>query len=361
MTKEWRLLFLPECDMLDTVALGGPAVELQKNGPMGMSIVGFKETGVSLGFFQDIDTEVDLEKCKEHGVRVIRRLGVGGGTIFVDKNASMAVGLLYYDNFFPDMDTAFQKFGKVIVEAYKKLGVKEPWYKHIGDVKVGERKITGFGFAQVFEIILGNTILSIGEPDMDLFSKVAKIPPEKFLDKKAKSVSEWVTSVEAETGRVPSKEEVRDAFVEAFEQEIGVKLAEGEMTEEEEKIRQKWRAMASSPEHTFKVSSKKRFSKVGGDQELLFSRYKGRKLIVTHLLLNSSGKIDDIMFSGDFYARPDAYLWDMEKSLIGLDATDEGKLLEKIKETYRKPGWEIPMVEPEDFLKGISIAVKEQK
>ncbi|MEM2958804.1 MAG: hypothetical protein QW261_10960, partial [Candidatus Jordarchaeaceae archaeon] len=134
-----------------------------------------------------------------------------------------------------------------------------------------------------------------------------------------------------------------------------------EMTEEEEKIRQKWRAMASSPEHTFKVSSKKRFSKVGGDQELLFSRYKGRKLIVTHLLLNSSGKIDDIMFSGDFYARPDAYLWDMEKSLIGLDATDEGKLLEKIKETYRKPGWEIPMVEPEDFLKGISIAVKEQK
>ncbi len=361
MAEEWRLLYLPDADLLDTVALGGPAVELQKSGPMGMTVVGFKETGVSLGFFQDIDTEVDLEKCKEHGVRVIRRLGVGGGTIFVDKNASMAVGLLYYDNFFPDMDTAFQKFGKVIVEAYKKLGVKEPWYKHIGDVKVGDRKITGFGFAQVFEITLGNTILSIGEPDMDLFAKVAKIPPEKFSDKKAKSVSEWVTSVEAETARLPSKEEVRDVFVEAFEQEIGVKLVEGEMTEEEKAIREKWRTRASSDEHTFKISSEKRFQSPKEDQELLFGRFKGRKLIVSHLLLNSSGNIDDVMFSGDFYARPDAYLWDMEKSLIGLDARNENKLLKTIQETYSKPGWEIPMVDPEDFIKAINIAVEQKE
>nr|MDO8077617.1 biotin/lipoate A/B protein ligase family protein [Candidatus Freyarchaeota archaeon] len=359
MVEEWRLLYLPECDLVDTVALGGPSVERQKENPMGLTVVGFKETGISLGYFQDIDTEVDLEKCKEHGVRVVRRLGVGGGTIFVDKNASMAVGLLYYDNFFPDMDTAFHQVGKAIVEAYKKLGVKDPWYKHIGDVKVGDRKITGFGFAQVFEITLGNTILSIGEPDMELFAKVAKIPPEKFSDKKAKSVSEWVTSIEAETGRIPSKEEVRDAFAEAFEEVIGIRLVEGELTGEEEAIRQKWRAMATSDEHTFKISSARRFQNVKDDQTLLFARFKGRKLIVSHVLVDGKGKINDVMFSGDFYARPDTYLWDMEKSLVGLNIRNEDKLLEKIKETYNKPGWEIPMVEPEDFLTAINLAAEQ--
>ncbi|MGQ9723708.1 MAG: hypothetical protein ACUVXA_20610 [Candidatus Jordarchaeum sp.] len=226
---------------------------------------------------------------------------------------------------------------------------------------MGERKITGFGFAQVFEITLGNTILSIGEPDMDLFAKVAKIPPEKFSDKKAKSVSEWVTSVEAETGRLPSKEEVRDAFVEVFEREIGVKLVEQERTEEEEAIRQKWRAMAGSDQHTFKISSSRRFQDKKRDQELLFGRFKGRKLIVSHLLLNSEGKIDDVMFSGDFYARPDAYLWDMEKSLKGLDPTNEDELLKTIKETYSKPGWEIPMVDPKDFTQAINIALKQRE
>ncbi|MHA1580014.1 MAG: lipoate--protein ligase family protein [Candidatus Freyarchaeota archaeon] len=359
MVEEWRLLYLPDCPLVDTVALSGPSVERQKEIPMGLTVVGFKETGISLGYFQDADTEVDLKKCKEHGVRVIRRLGVGGGTIFVDKNASMAVGLLYYDNFFPDMETAFHRVGEAIVEAYKKLGVKDPLYKHIGDVKVGDRKITGFGFAQVFEVILGNMILSIGEPDTDLFAKVAKIPPEKFSDKKAKSVSEWVSSIEAETGRIPSKEEVRDAFAEAFEKVLGIRLVEGELTEEEEAIRQKWRAMATSDEHTFKVSSAKRFQNIAGEQTLLFSRFKGRKLIVSHVLVDSKGKIVDVMFSGDFYARPDTYLWDMEKSLVGLDVRDEDKLLRRIKETYNKPGWEIPMVDPEDFLRVITLAAQQ--
>jgi lipoate-protein ligase A len=37
---------------------------------------------ISIGAFQDIDTEVDLDRARELGVQVIRRYGIG--TMFVD-------------------------------------------------------------------------------------------------------------------------------------------------------------------------------------------------------------------------------------------------------------------------------------
>ena len=41
--------------------------------------------GVSVGYFKKVEEDVDLEKCRERGVVVVRRTS-GGGTIFTDSN-----------------------------------------------------------------------------------------------------------------------------------------------------------------------------------------------------------------------------------------------------------------------------------
>ncbi len=144
-----------------------------------IAIEAFKGHAISLGYFQDMDTEIHYDECKASGILVGRRSGVGGGTIFVDAS-SMAMAMVADNNnesvkkLFPDMDEAFVKVGAVIVDAYESLGVKNPWYKHIGDVKIdvgkNERKITGFGFVNFGNLLICNCILCIGEMDVDKFN-----------------------------------------------------------------------------------------------------------------------------------------------------------------------------------------------
>lgn len=52
-------------DLLDSVAIPASLVEESRrlNVPI-MAVVGSKVSGVSLGYFQDLDTEVNLEEAK---------------------------------------------------------------------------------------------------------------------------------------------------------------------------------------------------------------------------------------------------------------------------------------------------------
>ncbi len=357
--EEWRYV-TRDIDMVDTAAIPPAVIQAVSKGsaPSTVAVVGFTVPGISIGYFQDIDTEVDYEKAKGLGIQVIRRYGVGGGTIFVDPKGSMAMFMVFNKDFFKDMDEAFVKVGEAIADFYKKVGVEGAWYKHIGDVKVGDRKITGFGFVTVGNLMVQNTIIGVGDINVKLFMQAAKIPPEKFQDKKAKDVAEWVTNIQKETGRLPSKEEVQKAMKEALEEHLNITLTPGELTEEEENIRQSFRKMVLSEEHTFAFSSARRFPTVPSGYKFGWARYKARKLLVAHAMIDREGRISDVMFSGDFYCSPAQYLKDIEENLKGVEATDREVILGKVKEIYSRPDWQIPMVDAEDFVEALGRAVE---
>lgn len=338
-----------------------------------IAIEAFAGHCISLGYFQDLDTEVYYDKCKDLDVLVGRRSGVGGGTIFVD-SSSMAMAMIANQDkenvksLFPDMDTAFHKIGAVVADAYKKLGVKNPWYKHIGDIKIGkganERKITGFGFVNFGNLLVCNCILCIGEMDIDKFMVCANIPPEKLKDKNFTQIADYlrggITSVERETGYRPKFDEVRDAFEESFKNVLNIDLEIYQHTEKdfrkiEKDIERDIRKHGES--FLFEFSSKKRFSNVLEGLKLGFGRYKARKLLVAHVAINRD-IIEDIMVSGDFYCKPTAYLFELEKSLKGIKVKDLKTIKEKINNIYIREDWEIPLVEPEDILEVIKIATK---
>jgi lipoate-protein ligase A len=359
---KWRLLWAPSLDGPDIVAYAMTSIEGKMLGisPNTFLLSCFSKYSISIGRYQDLDLAIDYTRAEEKDIDVVRR-PIGGGVILIDTVGSRGLGLTVDKNFFPNLDIAFRKVGEAITESYKKLGVKDAWYKYAGDVMVGNRKITGFGFTEIENVIVMQCIVSLKELDFKHFADVVQLQPEKFRDKRVKDLSEIITSVETETGRIPSNEEFKTAFTEAFQKTLGVKFEEGGILDAEREIYQKWRNYAISPENKFAFSSmarfpKKKLSKKG--YKFVFAKNKRERELVVHILINPNGKIEDIMFSGDFYCRPENCLKDLENSLKGVDPKDEREVNSKVKNIFERPDWEIPMVEPKDFVKPIVEAAK---
>jgi lipoate-protein ligase A len=362
LLREVRFLIVPNTTASEFLAGFMSMMVLRAFGkiPDTLAVYDFNKYALSIGSFQDIDTEVDMDACKKNGIEVNRRPRVGGGTIFLDPSSHMLQALIIDKNAFKDMDDSFRKIGETLAKLYQELGVSDAFYKHIGDIKVGDKKITGFGPAVIGEALGEMAILGIGKVNTELMKKIVKVPPEKFSDKKAKKVEDYVTTVEDETGRKPTKEDVRGTVKRIFEEELGLKAVPGKLTDEEkQQIEQNSKAVMSE-DHLYSFSSSRRFKKIPKGSSLGFGRYKARKLLVAHTLMNRQGQIEDIMISGDFYCKPPEYLHDLEISLKGVEANNSESIMGKINDLFAKPNWEIPEVNPEDFLKVISKAVEKK-
>ncbi|MBO3803101.1 MAG: lipoate--protein ligase family protein [Candidatus Brockarchaeota archaeon] len=179
---------------------------------------------VCIGFHQELEEEVDLDYCEKNKLAVIRR-SQGGGATYLDGNQVFYQVVARRDGEvvpvgIPEL---FEKFLSVTVFVYRKLGLPAE-YKAVNDVVVNGKKISGNGagsFGKDVAILVGNVILDL---DYDSMSRVLKVPGEKFRDKMAKSMKEWVTSINRELGRVPSPEFVKALLAEGYEKILGIEL-----------------------------------------------------------------------------------------------------------------------------------------
>jgi lipoate-protein ligase A len=51
-------------------------------------------THLNVGWFDDVDSTLDLAECERLGIQVIRRPFAGGGTAFYDAGCSVMFGLM---------------------------------------------------------------------------------------------------------------------------------------------------------------------------------------------------------------------------------------------------------------------------
>ncbi|MGQ9721855.1 MAG: lipoate--protein ligase family protein [Candidatus Jordarchaeum sp.] len=343
------------------MSIASISLRMQGKIPNGISIWYFSEPSISLGYFQDIDTDIDLELAKKHNIEICRRLeGMGGGVIFLDPEGFMGIGILADKTIFPTMEEAFHKSGAALTEMYKILGVKDAKYYPPDDVRAegSGRKMGAVGVTEVGGLYLVNSSNFPGYIKSDLLPQIARIPEEKWKDKKIKSFGEYQGGVEAEIGHRPDPFEFASAAYKAFGKVFGVKFRIQDLTEEEWEMCEDFAVRAQSDEHMFAVSSKKRFGKIPPDHKYGIGRYKSGKLVESRVLLDSKGIIKDMFFAGDFYAKPVPIMREMEESLKGVSAKDDKTMLEKIKVAYQKPNWETSEISPEDFLKALVAGCK---
>ena len=305
----WRLLDLGSIDgyvMTNAYEAVAKAVS-HDSSPNTVILNHPKKPFVNIGYHQIMEKEIDVDYASEMEFDLVRR-SLGGGAILDGPwEQDYFVVINRHSNECPSSIPEFyKKFLKPPIYALTKYGL-EAQLRPPNDLVVEGRKISGNGAVTVDEanVLAGDILLSL---PIELMTKIIKTPSEKFRDKLAESMEEWLTSLEDRLGFIPNREEVKSFLVEGFDKELGIQLEQGSLTSVEE------RYLTSLLEERKK--NEWIFSKDIGYEQLLSrstkvkegvyvyeADHKAGKLIrVTMVVVND--KIDGISISGDFFTRP---------------------------------------------------------
>jgi lipoate-protein ligase A len=229
----WRVLPLRVDDAAASMALDEALLKLNSEGrsPNTLRFWRWQPSAVSIGYFQSLELEVDLEEARREGVQVVRRI-TGGGAVFHDTNGELTYSLVCREEDLPrGILESYRLICGGLVGGLGFLGLRAE-FRPVNDVLVGGRKISGSAQTRRCGSVLQHGTILIS-PDVRLMFRVLRVSQEKLSDKAISSVFERVTTIERELGRRPGFEEVREAMIKGFESALGVRFEEGNLTREE--------------------------------------------------------------------------------------------------------------------------------
>ncbi|HDM89546.1 MAG TPA: lipoate--protein ligase family protein [Candidatus Bathyarchaeota archaeon] len=255
MAEEWRLLDTGLNDAFYNMALDEAIATARSRRlvPNTIRLYRWMPSAVSIGYFQSMEEEVDIEACDEMGIDYVRRR-TGGGAVYHDTNGELTYSIVVDEDHrlvSEDFLETYRKLCSGLVLGLRKLGIPAE-FKPINDIVVHGKKISGNAQTRRMHVILQHgTILRRVDPE--LMFRVLKVPSEKIRDKMIRTVKERVTSIRDVLGRDVSFEELKEAIIRGFEESFKIKLIRGDITEFEEELAQRLKdEIYSSKEWNFK-------------------------------------------------------------------------------------------------------------
>jgi len=235
--REWRLVKRIETNGAMQMAIDEAILIARVRGlvPNTLRFFTWKPACVTIGFFQNIEQEVDVEKAKAMGIDVVRRY-TGGGAVFHDKELTYSI-VLDERNVSFDIIESYRKICGCIIQGLRSFGISAE-FTPINDIVVNGRKISGNAQTRKEGFVLQHGTILMDVDIKKMFS-VLKDSDEKIRDKMVKSAEERVTSIKREARKEISLEELERELKKGFEKVFGVKFKEDELTKEELEIAEK--------------------------------------------------------------------------------------------------------------------------
>ena len=101
--------------LLESVAMG--------NSGMTLRLYAWKPSAVSIGRFQSMQKEVNLEQCKSMGIDFVRRI-TGGGAVYHDSEGEITYSLIAKESELPDgIQKCYRFSASMIIDALKSIGI----------------------------------------------------------------------------------------------------------------------------------------------------------------------------------------------------------------------------------------------
>jgi lipoate-protein ligase A len=308
---------------------------------------------VCIGYFQDVEQEVDVAYCREHGIPIFRR-EVGGGAVFLDGEQLFYQLIIHRDNpLVPASKEAFyRQFLQAPIAAYRALGIPAE-YKPVNDIVANGRKISGNGVGEIgdYVVFVGNLIVDF---DYETMARVLNVPDEKFRDKVYKTLRENLSTLNRELGLVPSREQLWDLLAESFKKVLGP-------MEIKETVDAAWRAKADELGSRFltdgwlyrrseRRSRLDRAVKIRSGVEVKQTVHKAPGGLIRASTEVRDGIVANVSLSGDFFFYPEEKLAQLEVTLTNVPVEEVEHV---IADFYEKHNIKSPGVTPVDFAQAI--------
>ncbi len=233
MKEQWRLLKTGANTAITNMAIDRAVLVANSGGkvPPTVRFYEWAPPAISIGYFQSLEEEVDLDNCMKLGVDYIRRI-TGGGAVFHESELTYSIVIPESHPYIPK--NIMESYGQIcgaVVKGLVHLGI-DSQYKPINDIITNGKKISGNAQTRKMRTVLqhGTVIMDV---DVDKMFSILKVPNEKIKDKLIKDVKDRVTSIKHVLGKTIHFENVSEAMEKGFEEEFDIKLVEGVLSEEE--------------------------------------------------------------------------------------------------------------------------------
>ncbi len=319
----------------------------------GIVIVEPDDVFVSVGYFDDTEAVIDVERCERLGIPILRR-EIGGGPVL------LGPGQVFYNIVLKRDDSrvprsvlqAYEEFSKPIVATYSTLGV-ETIFKPVNDLVVNEsrKKISGQGAADI-----ADTFCFVGailrEFDASLMAQVIKVPDEKFRDKLQKTLEDNVTSIGSELGYVPANKLVEDCLIDELSKYFGELEQRPLPSEVEELAREIVEELQS--ENALYAPRTRRYDVLRIREGVSFRAglHKAVGGLIRSQVVVEDEKVREVILTGDFTCLPKDRLADLESALYGVSFTKES-VAAAVQEFIAEAKIEIPGVSANDLAQAI--------
>jgi lipoate-protein ligase A len=317
---------------------------------------------VSLGYFQEIEQDIDTAFCRDNNIFYTRRV-IGGGGVYLDDGQMFyqLIGRTDSPTTPKRIDDYYRKFLAAPVEAYKNIGV-DAEFKPVNDLIANGKKISGNGAGDVGDarILTGNIIFDF---NFDMMVKVLKVPNEKFRDKISQSLRERMTTVLLETGSIPDRDEVKEDLVRLYEETLDIELVRGSLNNWEKSRMNELRPKYQSDEwlHWRRGGrlTDARKVRISASTTVGTANFKAPGGLIRTTVEDVDATINEVVISGDFFMLPIDAITKLEVAMKGVGTAPE-EVLAGVKKAYREIDIESPGITPEDVAKAISMAIEPQ-
>ncbi len=355
--EEWRFLEVDWLSYAETAIYRPVLMRAVSEGavPETVSFCRFSVPSLVLNFFNDPQKEINLGFCKRKKIPVYRVIA-SGGPVFGDTGYIFTFLHLKRTNpkVPPDAPKMFEKTLTGVAEGISDHFGIQCRFRPLNDIEVrcddgSWRKIGPSScFYEEKAIQMGSGI-QVKEPDVDLIAEVIPAPPEKFLDKQAKSIQERITYLERVVGRDIGLDEIRDIYVDQIEKVFQVELSRGELTDKEKTYYGEMEREYTSDDF-FMERGEDRFGDIPFDVTRKMIQFKVPEgPFMRIIILTKDDRIKDMIISGSIHAsplRPTSPIHEIEKVLRG-EPIDKGLFGSKIGGVLARQGFHIAKVSSE--------------
>lgn len=254
----WHYVDSGKCSPSFNMALDEALLDLHSRGEIGpvLRFYEWQPATLSIGYFQRVEKDIDMEKVKELGLGFVRRPTGGRGVLHEHELTYSVIVSEDYPGMPETVTEAYRVISGGLLEGFRNLGfhaefsvpnedvkdqLKNPksgvcfdapsWYELV----VEGKKIAGSAQTRQKGVILqhGAILMSL---DVDKLTSIFMYSSDALRERVKRTLPEKAIAIDRLTDREISIEECKEAFSKGFEQSLDIKLEPLVLTDQQLKL-----------------------------------------------------------------------------------------------------------------------------